>query len=171
MCVAVPSILTYYITRCSAVIFRQTAQLRNILGEFRWACNHTIDEKGNVFSLNRIYIYVYMTARFTIAVLSHRGLKNMSDWFLDVILICIYVKQCIFILTPLPLKCVPYGPIDNTSTLVLVLTWCQTGDKALQEAALGKFYNPIQRRRATTRRDPDKIYKKIPSAFCHNITL
>ena len=57
----------------------------------------------------------------------------MVDIFEDDIFNCISVNENYCILIKIALKFVPYGSIDNESSLVQVMTWCQTGDKPLTE--------------------------------------
>ena len=52
---------------------------------------------------------------------------------------CIFINLKFCILIPISLKFVPKGPIANTSALVQVMAWCQTGDKPLPEVILTQF--------------------------------
>ena len=52
--------------------------------------------------------------------------------FVDDIFKCIFAYEN-YILIQMSLKCVPGGPMNTTPALVLIMAWCQTGDKPLSE--------------------------------------
>ena len=61
--------------------------------------------------------------------LTHWGPDKMADIFK-----CIIFNGIIWILIAISLKFVPKGTIDNKSSLVQVMAWCQTGNKPLPES-------------------------------------
>ena len=50
--------------------------------------------------------------------------------------ICLNKTSCIFM--HIPLKCIPWDPIDNESTSVYIMGFCWTGDKALLKIMMTK---------------------------------
>ena len=59
--------------------------------------------------------------------------------FLDEIFKCIFVTEKFCFSIRISLKFVPKGPADNKPALVLVMAWCQTGDKPLPQPMVTQF--------------------------------
>ena len=59
-------------------------------------------------------------------------LRQNGCHFTDDVFKCIFLNENFQIVNNMSLKCVPQGLIDNIS-LVLVLGWCQSGNKPLYE--------------------------------------
>ena len=56
--------------------------------------------------------------------------------FADDIFKCIFFNKNVLISIKISLKFIPKGPINNISTLVLMMAWCRPGDKPLSEPLL-----------------------------------
>ena len=54
-----------------------------------------------------------------------------------------FFSESISIFIETQLKFVPVSAIDNNSTVVQVMSWCQTGDKWLPEPMSTEIYNTV----------------------------
>ena len=56
---------------------------------------------------------------------------------------CIFVNENVWILIKISLKLAPKSPINNIIALVLIIAWCQLGDKPLSELLLVRLLTHI----------------------------
>ena len=69
----------------------------------------------------------------------------MAAILADEIFKCIFLNENFRILLIISLKFVSKGQINNTSSLVQVMTWCRAGDKPLPEAMMIQFTDAYMR--------------------------
>ena len=77
--------------------------------------------------------------------LAHLPPGENGRHFADDIFNCIFMNEKFWILIRISLKFVPKGQIDNTTTLVQVMAWRQTGDKPLPESMQIKLIDAYMR--------------------------
>ena len=68
-------------------------------------------------------------------------------YFANNIFQCIFLKEKFCVLSQVPLKFIPKDQVDNKSSLVQVMAWCQKGTKPLSEPMMTLFtdlYRPHQ---------------------------
>ena len=68
--------------------------------------------------------------------MAHRGRNKMAAIFPDDIFKCILLNGNVWILIKISLKFVPEGPINNIPALILIMAWCQSGNKPLSESMM-----------------------------------
>ena len=76
---------------------------------------------------------------YSVIFLTHLPLDKMAAILADNIFKHIFLNENIRISIKISLKFVPKGLIDNTSALIQVMPWRQTGDKPLPEAMMTQF--------------------------------
>ena len=60
-----------------------------------------------------------------------------------------FLKENVWILIKISLKCVPKGPINNIPALVQIMDWRRPGDKPLSEPMMVEFTDAYMRRSAS----------------------
>ena len=60
----------------------------------------------------------------------------MATIFPDDLFKCIFLNENVWISIKGSLKYVAEGPINNIPELVLIMVWCQSGDKPLSESVM-----------------------------------
>ena len=85
------------------------------------------------------------TLHFSVDILTHIPPGQNGRHFTNDIFRCIFKNEkfCIFI--QISLKFVPKGPIDINPVLVLLMAWCQIGNKPLSEPMLTWFADTYMR--------------------------
>ena len=72
-------------------------------------------------------------------VLMHLPLDKMVAISQKTFSNAVFINENFCVLIPISLKFIPKGPIDNKSSLVQVMAWCQTGNKPLSEPMMTQF--------------------------------
>ena len=70
-------------------------------------------------------------------------LRQKGHHFADKTFKCIFVNENVRILTGIPLKCVPMGPVNNNPALAQIMAWHRPGDKPLSEPRIVRLLTHI----------------------------
>ena len=96
-------------------------------------CLLTLAFYDQIYSMSH-KIYIRFGCAFMVATPSVLiEAEESNRHFADDIFKCIFVNENIWIVNKIPLNCIPWGSIDNSSVLVQIMTWRRTGDKPLSE--------------------------------------
>ena len=131
MCLYVQSIIYIVLLHCGTV------------------CNILLKSKA-IRDLISLFTYVLLSLNSSLPGKNDRHFVN--DFFKR---ICMNEKCCILIC--ISQKLVPKGPTDNKSALIVVMSWCRSGDKPLPEPMLTQFTDAYMRQQGLTHWDRDKM--------------